>query len=62
MILKYLNINIKIILKIEVEQRERNIKEIANNLEKWNNLSDKDKLIKQNENSINPLYQDNHNY
>ena len=45
-----------------MEQRERNIKEIANNLEKWNNLSDKDKLIKQNENSINPLYQDNHNY
>ena len=49
-------------IREKVEQRERNIKEIANNLEKWNNLSDKDKLIKENENSINPLYQDNHNY
>ena len=50
------------LIKEKVRQREKNIKEIYNNLEKWNELSDKDKLIKQNENSINPLYQDNHNY
>ena len=50
------------LIKEKVLQRERNIKEIYNNLEKWNELNDKDRLIRENENSINPLYQDNHNY
>ena len=50
------------LIREKINQREKNINEIYNNLEKWNELSDKDKLIKENENSINPLYQDNHNY
>lgn len=50
------------LIREKVRQREKNIKEIFNNLEKLNELSDKDKLIRQNENSINPLYGDNHNY
>ena len=49
-------------IREKVQQREKNIAEIYNNLEKWNSLNDKDRLIKENENSINPLYQDNHNY
>ena len=50
------------LIKEKVLQREKNIKELYNNLEKFNEISDKDKLIKENENSINPLYQNNHNY
>ena len=50
------------LIREKVLQREKNIKEIYNNLEKWNELNDKDRLIRENENSINPLYQDNHNY
>ena len=46
----------------KLRQREKNTKEIYQNLEYWNELNEKDKLIKQNENSINPLYKDNHNY
>ena len=58
---KYKNYNENKIRE-KVQQREKNIAEIYNNLEKWNQLNDKDRLIKENENSINPLYQDNHNY
>ena len=50
------------LIKEKVRQREKNINEIYNNLEKWNEFNDKDRLIKENENSINPLYQNNHNY
>ena len=46
----------------KLRQREKNTKEIYQNLEYWNELNEKDKLIKKNENSINPLYKDNHNY
>ena len=50
------------LIKEKILQREKNINEICNNFGKWNEFSDKDKLIKENENSVNPLYQDNHNY
>ena len=50
------------LIKEKILQREKNINEIYNNYEKWNEFNDKDKLIKENENSVNPLYQDNHNY
>ena len=50
------------LIKEKVKQREKNIKELYNNLEKWRELNDKDKLINEYENSINPLYQANHNY
>ena len=58
---KYKNYN-ESKIREKVQQREKNMAEIYNNLEKWNRLNDKDRLIKENENSINPLYQDNHNY
>ena len=58
---KYKNYS-KNLIKEKVEQREKNIKEISDNYKKWNELNDKDKLINQYENSVNPLYQNNHNY
>ena len=58
---KYKNYNQNLINE-KIKQREKNINKIYNDLEHWNIMNDKEKLIKENENSVNPLYKDNHNY
>ena len=50
------------LIKDKVNQREKNIMDAYHNLEKCQELNSKDKLIKENENAQNPLYQTNHNY
>ena len=49
-------------IKERLNQRERNINEAYHTLEKCQKINAKDKLIKENENAINPLYQQHHNY
>ena len=49
-------------IRERLNQRERNINEVYHTLEKCQQLNAKDKLIKENENAINPLYQHQHNY
>ena len=58
---KYKNYSQKLIME-KINRREKNKSEVCFNLEKLYDNNDKEKLIKENENAVNPLYQDNHNY
>ena len=50
------------LIKEKINRREKNIKEAYKTLERYQELNTKEKLIQENENAPNPLYEKNNNY